>query len=199
MNTYKAHIPSGEKYINNIEIDHINRLDTAQFFDEDTSRNQEINNILIQICKEVLIESYEKGGREAGAVINIHTKEYVLHEATQYGLVDFEEDKNSEYYNIHKNSDNYSCIMIHNHNIKSSFSAQDIVALLRDENAIAIIVITCNANIFILVKEKNKDYSNILKNINSNYKTDFITPDTRKLMTESGLIERKVTTWENIQ
>lgn len=199
MNTYKAHIPSGEKYINNIEIDHINRLDTAQFFDEDTPRNQEINNILIQICKEVLIESYEKGGREAGAVINIHTKEYVLHEATQYGLVDFEEDKNSEYYNIHKNSDNYSCIMIHNHNIKSSFSAQDIVALLRDENAIAIIVITCNANIFILVKEKNKDYSNILKNINSNYKTDFITPDTRKLMTESGLIERKVTTWENIQ
>lgn len=199
MNTYKAHIPSGEKYINNIEIDHINRLDTAQFFDEDTPRNQEINNILIQICKEVLIESYEKGGREAGAVINIHTKEYVLHEATQYGLVDFEEDKNSEYYNIHKNSDNYSCIMIHNHNIKSSFSAQDIVALLRDENAIAIIVITCNANIFILVKEKNKDYSNILKNINSNYKTDFITPDTRKLMTESGLIERKVTTWETIQ
>lgn len=88
--------------------------------------------------------------------------------------------------------------MIHNHNIKSSFSAQDIVALLRDENAIAIIVITCNANIFILVKEKNKDYSNILKNINSNYKTDFITPDTRKLMTESGLIERKVTTWKNI-
>ena len=40
MNTYKAHIPSGEKYINNIEIDHINRLDTAQFFDEDTPRNQ---------------------------------------------------------------------------------------------------------------------------------------------------------------
>ena len=122
MSTYKARIPSGEKYINNIEIDHINRLDTAQFFDEDTPRNQEINNILIQICKEVLIESYEKGGREAGAVINIHTKEYVLHEATQYGLVDFEEDKNSEYYNIHKNSDNYSCIMIHNHNIKSPFS-----------------------------------------------------------------------------
>lgn len=199
MSTYKARIPSGEKYINNIEIDHIDRLDTAQFFDVNNPRNQEINNVLIQICKDVLIESYEKGGREAGAVLNIHTKEYVLHEATQYGLVDFEEDKNSEYYNIHKNSDNYSCIMIHNHNTKSSFSAQDIVALLRDENAIAIIVVTCNANIFILVKEKNKDYSNILKNIDSNYKTDFITPNTRKLMIESGLIERKVTTWENIQ
>lgn len=199
MNIYRARIPSKEKYINNIEIENLNRLDTAQFFDIKTQRTQELNNVLIQICKDVLVESYNKGGREAGAIVNIHTKEYVLHEATQYGLVDFEEDKNSEYYNLHKNSDNYSCIMIHTHNTKTGFSAQDVIALLKDKAAIAIIVVTCNANIFILVKEKNKDYSKILSSINSNYKTDFITPDTRKLMIESGLLERKVTTWENIQ
>ena len=63
----------------------------------------------------------------------------------------------------------------------------------------AIIVITCNANIFILIKERNKDYSDVLSSIDSDYKTDYITPDTRKLMIENGLVERKVTTWENIQ
>lgn len=199
MTLYKARIPSRDKYINNIEIEHISRLDTAQFFDIKTSVTSGINDILIQICKDVITESYEKGGKEAGAVLNIPKKEYALHEATQYGVVDFKEDETSDYYKIHNNSDKYSCILIHNHNTKESFSKQDIYAFIKDESAMAIVVITCNANIFILIKERNKDYSDILNSINSNYKTDYITPDIRKLMIENGLIERKVTTWKNIQ
>ena len=199
MSTYKARIPSGEKYINNIEIDHIDRLDTAQFFDLNSPRNQEINNVLIQICKDVLIESYEKGGREAGAVIDTSTGKHALHKATQYGLVDFEEDKNSEYYKIYKGSSENSCITIHNHNTPYSFSAQDIVAMISDSKVVAIVVITCRGSIYMLDKECNKDYSNITNSIKSNYKTDYITPDTREIMIEQGLAERRITTWENIQ
>lgn len=196
---YKARIPSRDKYTNNIEIEHIDRLDTAQFFNIKNHVTSGINDILIQICKDVFTESYEKGGKEAGAVLNIPKKEYALHEATQYGVVDFKEDETLDYYKIHNNSDKYSCILIHNHNTKGSFSKQDIYAFIKDESVMAIIVITCNANIFILIKERNKDYSDILSSIDSDYKTDYITPDTRKLMIENGLIERKVTTWENIQ
>lgn len=199
MSLFKARIPNRDKYINNIEIENLDRLDTAKFFDVSNGKNNIVNNTLIQICKDVLTESYEKGGREAGAILNITNGMYALHEATQYGVVDFKEDTTADYYRVHDDSDKHSCIMIHNHNTKTSFSAQDIVSLLGDDKVIAIVVVTCNCNIFILIKERYKDYTDVITNINSNYKTDYITPDTRELMIENGLIERKVTTWKNIQ
>lgn len=158
-----------------------------------------INKILIKLCKEVLRESYEKDGREAGAILNINTMEYAIHEATKYTTLDFAEDELVDYHLIHDNADIGSCIIIHNHNDASSFSARDVLSLVDDIKTIGIIVITSRCSINIITKDRHTDYSEVSDCIRDNYKVSVITPDIRNMMKSKGLIERRVTTWENIQ
>lgn len=195
---FQARIPSRENYVNHIEIENIDRLDTAQFFDVDSPENRVTNNKLIQICKDIFKESYEKGGKEAGAIINVITGEHAIHEATRYNTISFVEDTEAAYYHLYKQSTDYSCIVMHTHNAPSSFSLQDVGALLSDTTTIAIVVVTSVGHINMLVKDPKTDYSEILDEFESYYKTDCIRPDARKLMESKGLIERRVTTWENI-
>lgn len=192
MKLHQARIPDKSLYENHIQIENINHIDKAKFFTKMTDKHKQINNELITLCKEVFEESYNKGGKEAGAVLNINTGKTAIHEATNFRYVDFTEDKEKEYYAIYTNSEKYSCILIHNHNETNSFSAGDLYNFLKDDVVIAIIVITCKADIFILLKEKNIDYSEILYTIDTNYKTDYITYDVRELMDKYNVIERRI-------
>lgn len=190
---YRASIPRAETYENHIEIENIDRINTAKFFDTVTERTEEINNLLIHVCRDVFTESYNKGGREAGAILDVQSMEYAIHRATQYGRINFSDDTATDYYKIHDKANKRSCIVIHNHNSKQSFSAQDILALVLDVKVTAIVVITCNGCINMIIKTKHKDYTDIIRDIYSNYKTDFITPSTRALMNQRELFERRVT------
>lgn len=190
--TYKASVKHDKTQYNNIRLDLIYKIDNAKFFDNESEINKYLNNILINICKEVFIESYENGGKEAGAVYDISRDLYAIHKATKYDVVDFIEDTSEKYYEIYSTIEDFNGIIIHNHNTPDTFSKRDIVNFLRDTAISVIIVITCNANIFILVKKEKKDYEKLGEEINNQYKTDMITPNIKSLLSENNLRIRRI-------
>lgn len=191
--TYKASVTHNKKQPNNIRIDLMHKIDNAKFFDIETDINKQINNLLISICREVFIESYEKGGKEAGAVYDISQNIYALHEATQWGYVEFDEDTSTEYYKVYSELNNMQGIVIHNHNDSGSFSIQDLKSFISNGNVASIIVITCNADIFILNKNEYNDYSELLGRLNEPMKTNMITPDIKEILQKLNLVIRRVT------
>lgn len=190
--TYEASVTHNKVQSNNIRIDLIHKIDRAKFFETQSDINEQINNLLISICKQVFAESYEKGGKEAGAVYDILRDLYAIHKATRYGVVDFIEDTSEMYYKIYSTIEDFNGIIIHNHNTPDTFSKGDIVNFLKDKAISVIIVITCNADIFILVKEEVKDYEKLAIEINSQYKTDMITPNIKSLLSENNLRIRRI-------
>lgn len=192
MKTYnQARIPKEDYYENQIELDKIHYLDTAKFFDNlDTSCKIELNELLIKICKEVVNESYDKGGKEAGAIINTVSKKYAICEAKYFGKIKFTEHDN--YNKISNESNENSCIVIHNHNNSFFFSAQDIETFLNDDKVHTIAVITSNMNIFILCKE-NKDYSAVLDYMCNDLLFNSVTPDLMEVLRDNGLVIRRIT------
>jgi hypothetical protein len=171
----------------------INKINTAKFFKNKEFEN--INNLLIDISKKLFIEAYTNGGKEAGAVLNIDNLKYGIKKATNYNEVYFGDNKSTddnECYKIMSESDNYSYMTIHTHNDISYFSVTDVCSLLDDDKVISISVINSNADIFILIKDKSKDYSTV-KEYRDNMLQDYITPDFRKVMEENGLVIRRIT------
>jgi hypothetical protein len=67
-------------------------------------------------------------------------------------------------------------------------------SLVSDDKAIAIIVVTSDANIFILTREKFKNYSEVVEVIDSTYKTNDITSEIKEVMLKNNLIVKKRTT-----
>ena len=63
---YNAHITRPEDQVNNMDISKIYKISTAKFFDN-IEYFRELNNVLINLCKEVFTNSYNSGGKEAGA------------------------------------------------------------------------------------------------------------------------------------
>ena len=191
---YNAHITRPEDQVNNMDITQISRIDTAKFFNN--PELYELNNLLIEICKETFSEAYNKNGKEAGAVIDINSMEYAYKKATHYFRVSFEENtanlNDNECYKILSRAATCSCITIHTHNDTSYFSVSDIISLIKDTKVIAIVVITSKADIFVLCADKTKDYRAV-KNYIDNMIEDFITPELRAIMKENGLIIRRIT------
>jgi hypothetical protein len=183
-----------EPYKNNMELDKISRIESAKFFDTESPENTAINNALISLCKMIFMEAYNNEGKEAGAVFNIKTKEYAIHDATKYNEVNFKDDLKSDYRKLMDKSADYSYIVLHTHNSVSSFSSTDVRSLVSDDKAIAIIVVTSDANIFILTREKFKNYSEVVEVIDSTYKTNDITSEIKEVMLKNNLIVKKRTT-----
>jgi hypothetical protein len=139
------------------------------------------------------MEAYNNEGKEAGAVFNIQTNEIALHRATKYEVVDFKEDLNAEYRKLMDRSYDYSYIVLHTHNSHGAFSSTDVRSLVSDDKAIALIVVTSDANIFILTREKFKNYSEVVEVIDSTYKTNDITSEIKEVMIKNNLIVKKRT------
>lgn len=190
---YKAHITRSEDYVNNMDISQIYKIDTARFFE--SSSLKELNESLINICKQVFIEAYSNNGKEAGAVIDIDNLVYGYKKATRYFSVSFDDNgtnDDNDCYKILSEAKGCSCITIHTHNNTSYFSVSDIMSLIKDKKVIAIVVITSKADIFIVCAEKLKRYETVKNYIDSMFE-DFITPELRKIMEEHGLFIRRIT------
>lgn len=191
---YNAHITRSEDQVNNMDITQISRIDTAKFFNN--SELYELNNLLIEICKETFLEAYNKNGKEAGAVIDINSMEYAYKKATHYFRVSFEENtenlNDNECYKILSNATMCSCITIHTHNDTSYFSVSDVMSLIKDTKVISIVVITSRADIFVLCADKTKDYNTVEEYIDNMFE-DFITPELRSIMEVNGLFIRRIT------
>lgn len=181
---YKAHITRPEDQVNNMDITQISRIDTAKFFK--SSNLKELNRLLINICKHVFIEAYNNAGKEAGAVLNIKTKKYEYKEALQYSKINFKDIE------ILKDADVYSCITFHTHPDISIFSIQDVKNLLEDKVVRAIVLVNAACNIFVLVKDPNKDYNELIDYLYSQFH-DFLAREDINKMEEFNLKIRRVT------
>lgn len=194
MSEYRAHMTRPEDQVNNMDITQISRIDTAKFFNN--PELYELNNLLIEICKETFSEAYNNAGKEAGAVIDINSMEYAYKKATHYFRVSFEENttnlNDNECYKILSKATTCSCITIHTHNDTSYFSVSDIMSLIKDTKVIAIAVITSKADIFVLCADKTKDYSTVEEHIDNMFE-DFITPELRSIMEANELFIRRIT------
>ena len=58
---YQAHITRIEDQKNHINISKIYKIDNTKFFDN-TEKFDELNKILIDICKQVFTDAYNSGG-----------------------------------------------------------------------------------------------------------------------------------------
>jgi hypothetical protein len=186
---FNASIPDKSVYVNRMDITKIDTISNTIFFDN--IKIQNITDILIDVCKRIFLEAYNNEGREAGAIINIHTGELAIHKATMYNAVDFNDDYDADYYKIAQNSSKNSCIVIHTHNNYQGFSLVDIKTFLSDDMTVCIMVIKADASINIMVKPRN-NYSKIIKYLEEIYKFDVITPDIREMLKNYGLIERSL-------
>jgi len=192
MQLHQARIPDKAYYENHIAIENIDRLNTANFFNIlDTDWKNKLNNLFIDICKDVVKESFDKNGKEAGAIINTFKKQYAICEAKYWGKILFSEY--DQYNKIIEESNKYECMLIHNHNDSDYFSVVDIDNFLRDEKLHTVVVITSNMNIFILYKEIDRDYSNVEEYIEENVIFNAITPDLMEVLEKNGLNIRRIT------
>ena len=71
MREYKARIVREEDRVNNMDISKIYKISTAKFFDN-IEYFRELNNVLINLCKEVFTNSYNSGGKRSRS--NIESK-----------------------------------------------------------------------------------------------------------------------------
>lgn len=191
MREYKARIIREEDRVNNMDINKINKIDSAKFFNN--IELSSLNELLTHICKETFKEACKKNGREAGAVINLNTMEYAYKKAKLYNRVSFEYDKDdNDCYEILYKAKECSCITIHTHNDTSYFSVSDIISLINDIKVRAIVVITSMADIYVLCADSVKNYKDVEDYIDTMIE-DFITPDLRVIMENNGLNIRRVT------
>jgi hypothetical protein len=184
---FRAAIPSKDTYTNNIQIDKKYLISHTTFFKQ--YEYNEVNKIMIDICMKIFDMAYQSGGKEAGAILNIGTGEYSIHEATRYGSIDFADDENADYYKLSSNSNNYSCIFIHTHNSIEGFSLTDIRTFVLDDKAIAIVVIKADASINIMIKDINKNYEKLKEYLGNIYNFNFMTPEIREEIQKYDLFE----------
>lgn len=191
MREYRVRIVREEDRVNNMDITKIDKIDSAKFFNN-TELN-DLNKLLIDICKGVFKEAYNRNGREAGAVVDLSNAEYAYKSAKLYNRVSFEycEEDNGCYEILHRATE-CSCITIHTHNDTSYFSVSDIMSLISDRKVRAIVVITSNASIYVLCADSVKNYREVEDYIDTMLE-DFITPELRKIMEDNELIIRRIT------
>ena len=191
MREYRARIIRPEDRVNNMDITQIDKINSAKFFND--NKFSSLNNLLIDICKEVFKEAYRKNGREAGAVINLDTLDYTYKKAALYDRVSFEQcNEDNGCYEILHNATKCSCVTIHTHNDISYFSVSDIISLISDIKVRAIVVITSAADVYVLCADNVKNYKTVRDYID-NMLEDFITPELRGVMEDNGLVIRRIT------
>lgn len=171
---YQAHITREEDQKNNMNISKVYKIDGTKFF-EDVERFEDLNNVLIDICKKVFIDAYNSGGKEAGAIFNLRTLEYDFKKAYKYDSISFKSKLNDTDIceSILDKAHKHECVTIHTHNSVGTFSIQDILSLLRNDKVCTIVLVDSDANIKILCKDINTNYS-ALENYLLNYFVDYI-------------------------
>lgn len=190
MREYKARIIREEDRVNNMDINKINKIDSAKFFDN-IKYFRELNDMLINLCKEVFINSYNSGGKEAGAIINLRTLEYGVKTPKYFDRINFC-DCDDECKRIDNQSGNNECVTIHTHNSVSTFSLIDLTTLLISDSTLAMILIDSEANVYVMVKDVNRNYNNFISKIQEYNWTDVIYPEIYNMYTSENIIYRRV-------
>lgn len=191
MREYRARIVREEEQVNNMDISKIYKISTAKFFDN-IEYFRELNNVLINLCKEVFTNSYNSGGKEAGAILNLRTLEYGVKKPKYFDRINFC-DCDDECKRIDKQSGNNECVTIHTHNSVSTFSLVDLTTLLTSESTLAMVVVDSDANIHIMIKDANRDYTKFLAKISEYSWTDIIYPEIYNMYTSENIIYRRLT------
>ena len=188
---YRVHITREEDQKNNMNISKIYKIDNTKFFDN-VERFEELNNALIDICKQVFTGAYNSGGKEAGAILNLRTLEYDFKKPKYFNKINFY-DSDDECHRLIDASHSNECITIHTHNNVSTFSLIDLIALLSSDNTISMILVDSEANISLMTKNATIDYTKMTYEIKMKYSwTDIIYPEVYDMIKSEGVIYRRL-------